>query len=931
MRSLKEIEDYLKENPEALAELREQNLVLENRVSKVGSAADIDSDIHTAYREELVRHVGSLYGEDTIANIGIEGTFLIKKAIKALCTIYSVPPALANKVTKLLPRSVETGEVSLLDVIGPEGSQYEDARDFREATSSPTWKRILESAAKIDGKISNVGQHACGVIMSSRPLTEVIPLTISKDRLHRVTQWTYPELESLGLIKMDFLGLDTVDIIMNSVANIQFMGKEAPPSMLELIHGPMDDKKTYEMLSRGETTGIFQLGGAGVKDLLKRMSPTSIDHIAATTALYRPGPMGMNSHTIYAERSSGREDSGVPVHKDFVGSPLEEILKVTYNLCVFQEQITQIANQICGWTIREGDDLRKAMGKKKMSLMLKMKPRFIQDGIDRGYSEEAMSLLWETIESFGQYAFNRSHSYAYAINAYQAAWLKANYQSEFMAALMEQNYDRKEKITEIIKEAKRLKLSIGGPSVNSSIERIVPTYKEKTGFDIVYGLASLKGVPLETATGIIKERETRGEFKSVRDFFKRINKSGVPFRKNIYQNLCYAGAFDCLGVSRKAAAESYDILVRDSKKTNSHGANLFSILGDNSSGLDNSAELPELLDGKEFSFVEKLKLEAKIIGLYLSGHPLERVKKKGHTGLTATRIKDVLEKCLPSSRSFKNEFSIVASVTDVEIKRNKTNTSIILVLDDGEDFVEARLAPQVVKSIEKHNSRETIKSKYLSGAKNQSEDLLTRLKSPGYAIEPIEPFEVYKIKLVAFKTSHENEVPRITVTSINKLQLSKDGLMPYRIRLKDTALSTPKSKVKIPLDKKKEMLKGLSRRMPGDTPVLISEICSPADVYEYDGLFYDALTVMNDPRESPEAAKKRTWPPKRQDSTKPELYGLKWSQLSPEVSADMLTYKETDYRVEACPIFDTQLDEILEDYRNYDMGVYPKDQSERNG
>lgn len=900
MRSLKDIEKELRSNPEYLKELISKNLVIENKVSKVGSAADIDSDIHTEYREELVRHVGELYGEDTIANIGTEGTFLIKKAIKSLCMVYSIPPAVANKVTKLLPKSIETGEVSLLDVIGPNGDRYEDARDFREATSSPEWKEILTSAAKIDGKISNVGQHACGVIMSSKPLNQVIPMTISKDKNHRVTQWTYPELEALGLIKMDFLGLDTVDIIMNSVANIRFMGKEAP-SMLELIHGPMDDKKTYEMISRGETTGIFQLGGAGVKDLLRRMSPTSIDHIAATTALYRPGPMGMNSHTIYAERSSGREKVNYPIHKDFIGSPLEDILKVTYNLCVFQEQITQIANMICGWSIREGDDLRKAMGKKKMSLMLEMKPRFIKDGVSRGYSEEAMTALWDNIESFGQYAFNRSHSYAYAINAYQAAWLKANYPAEFMASLMEQNYGNKDKISDIIKEAKRMNLIVGGPSINSSIEKIIPTYRKDTGYDIIYGLASLKGVPLETAIGIVNERNKNGEFKSVKSFIDRIMKSGIPMRKNIYQNLCYAGAFDCLGVSRKAAAESYEILSKESKKSASHGANLFSIFSEDSN-LSSETESDSIVNGTEFSYVEKLKKEAEIIGLYLSGHPLDRAKSSLPAHISNSSIENVLSKTSSSSPDYKTSHSLVAAITNIEIKRNKKSTSIIVVLDDGDNYIEARLDRDSVRRIEKYSTRELIKNKYLSGAKEISKDFISRLNYPVYALPPLEEFEVYKINLTAYRAHSENDVPRIVITDISKLPLSYEGYVPFRIRVNKRELLPRIRNTRIyksmSSHSEKEKVNGflsvlpktLEEHYPGSSPLSIS-VLSNQNGYEPDGYYLDAFYAMSNNT----AGKERPWPPAKSNSIDEKKYQI---DAPEDIVFDMLDYKETGKNVD---------------------------------
>jgi DNA polymerase-3 subunit alpha len=435
------------------------------KVVRAGSSPDVDSDINTERRPETIQHVTEIYGNGNVASIGTFSTLAAKGAFKTMCTIYEIPYAQANKITELIPAGGEGGDITLSDMYDPTKDAYEAAADFRSATSGGEWEQIIEGAMGLEGKNKTTGVHPCGIVISSKPLLNTIPLQVRQDDGLVVTQWSYPELESLGLIKMDFLGLDTVDLIQHTVENIMKNGK-TPPNMLEIIHGPMDDKKTFEILARGETIGLFQLASPGVQDLLKRIKPTSIDDIIATTALYRPGPMGVQSHIRYADRKNGKEEIDF-IHSDFKGTAIEEILGNTYGLVVFQEQIIRIANQIAGMTLQEGDDLRSAMGKKKMAKMLSMKPKFIEGGKEKGYSAEAMEVLWSTCEEFAKYGFNLAHSVAYGINAYQTAFLKTHYPVEFMAALISQNVGNREKVLIFLQEARRMGLKVGSIDVNT--------------------------------------------------------------------------------------------------------------------------------------------------------------------------------------------------------------------------------------------------------------------------------------------------------------------------------------------------------------------------------------------------------------------------------------------------------------------------------
>lgn len=373
-------------------------------IIKPGSNPDVDSDFSNIAREPAIDYVTNLYGKDNVANIVTFGTLAAKSAFKAMCTIYEVPFVKANKISNLVPPPIEGKDCTLADIYDPNSDRYTEAAEFREATSGEEWTNVIAGARAIEGRNKSTGVHACGIIISSKPLYETIPLHVRQDDKRTITQWTYQDCESLGLIKMDFLGLDNVDLTQITTKYIMRNGKK-PVKLLDLIYGPMDDPKVYEMFQKAETTGIFQFGSEMVQKLLLQVKPTEFIDLATTTAIARPGPMGMQSHIKYADRKNGREKIDY-IHPEFVGSELEKILGKTYGILVFQEQIMQISAEIAGMTLQEGDALRKAMGKKKMDVMMAMKPKFFEGAKENGYSEEAITVLWDNIEEFAKYGFN---------------------------------------------------------------------------------------------------------------------------------------------------------------------------------------------------------------------------------------------------------------------------------------------------------------------------------------------------------------------------------------------------------------------------------------------------------------------------------------------------------------------------------------------
>lgn len=857
-----------------------------------GSSPDVDSDFNTKIRTPVYEHTQELYGSDKVANIATQMRFGSKAAFKAMCSIYSIPPAAANKMTALIPPPIEGVECKIADIFNPSSSRYPEGGEFRAATEEDYWKKIIDGAMAIEGRISGTGAHACGVIMSSRTLSDVVPTKVRKTDGRLLTQWAYPECESLGLIKMDFLGLDTVDLIQDTVEYIKRAGK-TPPNMLDVINGPMDDKATFEMLCRGDTIGIFQLAGSGVQDLLRKMQPDSIHDIAAATALYRPGPMGMLSHVRYAERKSGREEIGVPVHEDFVGSPLEEILKKTFNVVIFQEQVIQIANQIAGMTLQEGDDLRKAMGKKKVAAMAEMKPKFLEGARQNGYSDEAVNLLWDTVAEFSKYGFNKSHSYSYAIMAYQAAWLKANYPVEFMAALLAINVGSKDKILVFLKECRRMGLTVGTSDVNKSDVRVAPNL-QSTGPDIVYGLSSIDSVSETIAEAIVKERDENGLYESLSDFVDRCSATGVA-RKNVFVHLAYAGSFDDFGVTRKAVVDAVPHLMGDSKVKSKRGVSLFDMFGGEEETLDYE------LGTEEYSFPEMIELEASVIGLYLTSHPLERV------GDEIGRISQMsIEKLLKSPNRVKS-VQIAGAITDLESKIMSRGKSITVSIDDGTGYLEARLTPDFVKALDKTTAQASVKKLYMTGANKISDYAAKSVRNPVAPSPELRKNRVYRM-VVDYVPGIDGGNPRVRLLSAVPVLLAHDGTLPIRMRF-DAGTNKNAAKLQRALPAK------VAEKWPGDAAIFTASFDSrKGGALEPDQVFLDALQVLDEADVNAKKAS-REWPPPRNGAASDYKQHVPQDEL-----ADLVEYEDTGLRTDKTKAIEMAIEKFL-GAENYDFGA----------
>lgn len=752
----------------------DKNLEVKNIFVKVpGSAPDVDTDFHTGRREEVIDYVTEKYGKDKVAQIITFGTFKAKKGFKAMCTLYNIPFSISNKISSLIPND----NILLKDMFDPNSASYKECADFRNAVEAdPLLMKAVKVAQGLEGRISENGTHACGVIISSKEIGDKAPTLVRQEDEKVITQWEYPEMESLGFIKMDFLGLELIDTIQATLENIEISNRSAKeeykrvvPNMRELIQGEMDDPETYENLKAGNTLGVFQLSSPGVRELLKAAKPATFMEIANITALYRPGPMKSGSHIQYANRKSGEEEISY-IHPDFEGTEVEEVLKETFGLMIFQEQIMLIAGRYAGFTPYETDKLRKAVGKKKMDVMMKMKPKFKEGCLNRGASEEAAEQLWETIRVFGEYGFNKSHSVSYAINIYQEIFLKTHYPADFMAALIQQASKTPEKLKLYIQEATRMKLKIGPVNINTSQVNMSSTGIDPSReFDIVYGFSGIAQVKEKLSTEIVEERNANGPYTSVVNFVERIVKR-YKLNTQALENIAKSGAFDGFGVSRKLVAEKAKALIDSCSKKQAKGVSLFDLMG------TTSVSDSIVIKGEDYSYTEKIKEEASAVGMFLSGHPISNL---GHI---SKMYKPVTFSHVLESNSRGGTFNVFGTVTALKAKLNKSGKkSVALQLDDSEKVIPVWLPKEIVEGLDK--GEELQKQKNGQSTSNPSPRLLEILRNE--LIVPLEPIELNEPYMFTVKRRGYGEDATIQVVGIKKIETAHDGSIPYEVNVSE--------------------------------------------------------------------------------------------------------------------------------------------------
>ncbi|WP_194819462.1 DNA polymerase III subunit alpha [Nocardia sp. XZ_19_385] len=581
------------------------------------SAPDIDIDFDDRRRGEMVRYATEKWGSDRVAQVITFGTIKTKAAIKDSARVLFGQPgfAIADQISKALPPPIMAKDISVAGITDPDHERYKEAAEVRELIgSNPDVAKIYETARGLEGLIRNAGVHACAVIMSSEPLLDTIPIWKRAQDGAIITGWDYPSCEAIGLLKMDFLGLRNLTVIGDALENI----KNNRGLDLDMDNLPLDDPATYELLSRGDTLGVFQLDGGPMRDLLRRMQPTGFNDIVAVLALYRPGPMGMNAHNDYADRKNGRQPIS-PIHPE-LEEPLADILAETYGLIVYQEQIMFIAQKVASYSMGKADALRKAMGKKKLEVLEAEYKGFREGMMNNGFSEAAVKALWDTILPFAGYAFNKSHAAGYGLVSFWTAYLKANYPAEYMAGLLTSVGDDKDKAAVYLSDCRRLGITVLPPDVNESEMNFA-----SVGTDIRFGLGAVRNVGANVVSSIITARKEKSKFTDFSDYLNKID--AVACTKKVTESLIKAGAFDSLGHPRKGLllihSDAIDA-VMTTKKAEAIGQ--FDLFGGVDADDSISSVFNVAVPDDEWETKHKLALEREMLGLYVSGHPLNGVE-----------------------------------------------------------------------------------------------------------------------------------------------------------------------------------------------------------------------------------------------------------------------------------------------------------------
>ena len=605
------------------------------------SMPDIDTDFDDEGRQKVIDYVVEKYGKNQVAQIITYGTMAAKMSIKDVARVMDLPLPESNALAKLVPDrpgielrrvlhaplKTKDGEKSLEEKDGLGNDDLENVKKIREVYKQENTLagRVLHEAERLEGSVRNTGIHAAGIIIAPRDLTELIPVAIAKDSPLWVTQIEGNDIESAGVIKMDFLGLKTLTIIKNALVLI----KQNHGVEIDIDTIPLDDQKTFELYQHGSTIGTFQFESPGMQKYLRELKPDKFGDLIAMNALYRPGPLAYIPNFI--DRKHGREAIAYDLPE------MQEYLEETYGITVYQEQVMLLAQKLAGFSKGDADVLRKAMGKKQKSVLDKMKAQFIEGATQKLLPPERLEKIWTDWEAFAQYAFNKSHSTCYAFVAYQTAYLKSHYPAEYMAAVLN-NAGSIEKITFFMEECKRMGLKVLGPDINESLKGFAVNKKG----EIRFGLGGLKGVGEAAVEGVISEREKKGSFTTIFDFIKRINHRTVN-RKTL-ESLAYAGAFDCFSELHRAqyfhvpegeAINGLDKIIKFGQIiANQNASTANTLFGD----LPVTMEIPppRLPDCEHWPLTVQLDHEKEVTGMFLSGHPLDHYRfEMRHYGVTS--------------------------------------------------------------------------------------------------------------------------------------------------------------------------------------------------------------------------------------------------------------------------------------------------------
>jgi DNA polymerase-3 subunit alpha len=709
------------------------------------SMPDIDIDFHTRRRGEVIQYVTEKYGREQVAQIITFGTLGARTAIKDVGRVLDISYADVDRITKLIPTQLN---IKLKEAMEQEPAIEEAAR------KDPRLQEVLEVANKLEGMARNASMHAAGVVISPVPLNELVPLyKTNKDEI--VTQYDMVGLEKLALLKMDFLGLTTLDIIQDALALVeQHRGVKLVVEEL-----PLDDPATYQIFSKGFTSGVFQFESRGMCDILRKYQPTRIEDLCALNALYRPGPIQGGMIEDFIDRKHGRKQ----VTYDF--PELKEILEETYGVIVYQEQVMQISNRLAGYSLGEADILRRAMGKKKAEEMAAQRARFLEGAKEKGFPQKKIEKIFDLMEQFAGYGFNKSHSAAYAYLAYVTAYLKAHYPQEFLSALLTSETGNVDKVVKYINECREMGIAVLAPDVNSSNKDFTPSEN-----GIRMGLCAIRNVGGGAADSIIEARQTGGPFQSLYDFCERVDLSAV--NRRIVENLIKCDAMSSLGGNRAQMTAVIDNAMESGQRAwrdrLSGQTGLFGMATGEPAHVEHP--LPTLPD---WTPRQKLSGEKEVLGIYVTGHPLDEYS--GKVAELSSHYTETLEGLERGA-----EVAICGILTGIQRKRNKEGKLwAAMQLEDRTGAVEAMV----------------FSTQYDRLLANLSEDQAVFVRGlvlpeenapPKLSVQDIVPLEVARVNLpslISIRVAVGSNGSLDKAEALNQLFAKKQGQTEVRLRL----------------------------------------------------------------------------------------------------------------------------------------------------
>jgi DNA polymerase III subunit alpha len=739
------------------------------------SMPDFDIDFCQDRRQEVIEYVTKKYGEDKVGQIITFGTLSAKAVLRDVSRVFALPYAEADALAKLIPE--ELG-IELQEAIDkePKLKELED--------NDPKIRRILQISKRLEGLNRHAGIHAAGVIITDEPLVNYCPL-FKGAKGEQVVQFDKDFSEKIGLVKFDFLGLKTLTVISNAS---KFIQRDFDPTFdIEFID--YEDRSVYDLISAGETVGVFQLESSGMQDLCKRIKPDSIDDITAINALYRPGPMGSGMHLEFAEIKHGQKP------ETYMFEELKPVLKDTYGIIVYQEQVMNIARVVGGYSLGQADMLRRAMGKKKADEMARHKQIFTEGASQRGFDVPKAEQLFDLMAKFAEYGFNKSHAVAYSVVAYQTAFLKKYYPSQFFAALLGTEINNKDKITIYIQEAKECGIDILPPDVNESLWLF-----NVIGSTIRFGLGAIKGVGEGAVEEIVREREENGPFLGFVDFCERVSLKAV--NKRVMESLIKVGAFDsCEKFNRKTLLENMEFIVAFAEKKQEEKLMGQTSLFDMGEVTQSSEELLNIAESVEFDEKQKLSMEAELLGIYVSGHPLHRFRDimEKLASMTISQIQDLPTVARPEGLNpragdehdpSKRSMVIAGMVSESKVIMTKKGDKMAFVtFEDLTGKIECLFFPKVFAEFQEFlGSDEPL---IMTGVVNLAED----------------PKKFFPNKISLLKNESEERVTSVRVNvplnQLNSYSLSqvKQILLSYRGSVPiHFIFETPEGKARMSLD-----------------------------------------------------------------------------------------------------------------------------------